>query len=84
MEQKEKKKNKSSAAKGRRISEEQEAAVTEREDSNMAWFTFQMFLASLKQNILYKHITSGCATPSMLPLRFFNYLFDFVLVSIFA
>lgn len=39
MEQKEKKK-KSSAAKGRRT-EENETPVTESEDSNMAWFTFQ-------------------------------------------
>ncbi|NXL57155.1 CENPS protein, partial [Chordeiles acutipennis] len=36
MEQKEKKKKKSSAAKGGRTSGEQEAAVTESEDSNMA------------------------------------------------
>ncbi|NXU39149.1 CENPS protein, partial [Drymodes brunneopygia] len=36
MEQKEKKKKKSSAAKGERTPEEQEAAVTENEDSNMA------------------------------------------------
>ncbi|NXT67882.1 CENPS protein, partial [Chaetops frenatus] len=36
MEQKEKKKKKSSAAKGERTPGEQEAAVTENEDSNMA------------------------------------------------
>ena len=42
MEQKEKKKKKSSAAKGGRTSGEQAAAVTESEDSNMAWFTFQV------------------------------------------
>lgn len=42
MEQKEKKKKKSSAAKGGRTSGEQEAAVTESEDSNMAWFTLQV------------------------------------------
>lgn len=40
MEQKEKKKKKSSAAKGERTPGEQEAAVTENEDSNMAWFIF--------------------------------------------
>jgi len=41
MEQKEKKKKKSSAAKGRKT-EENETPVTESEDSNMAWFTFQV------------------------------------------
>lgn len=47
MEQKEKKKKKSSAAKGGRTSGEQ-GIVTESEDSNMAWFIFQvMFLVIL-------------------------------------
>lgn len=42
MEQKEKKKKKSSAAKGERTPGEQEAAVTENEDSNMGWFIFRI------------------------------------------
>lgn len=42
MEQKEKKRKKSSAAKGERTPGEQEAAVTENENSNMAWFVFQV------------------------------------------
>lgn len=40
MEQKEKKKKKSSAAKGGKTPGDQEAALTENEDSNMAWCIF--------------------------------------------
>lgn len=42
MEQKEKKKKKSSVAKGERTPGEQEVAVTENEDSNMIWFIFRI------------------------------------------
>lgn len=61
MEQKEKKKKKSSTAKGERTLREQEAAVTENEDSNMTWFIFL---------VMFQVIFSYCPRETRISLEF--------------